>query len=237
MKIEFNSQEEYELFRRVMDAVKNQPQTPAQAMPGAGVIPFNLGQEHELIHKPETGAARFSHSIPAIPPVVSNSGFPYGSTKWLWGVDITTVKVDDVDYPAVKIGAGAVVVLRSDNAGDISSTFYYSVEKTLQIDMNYSVQYVRWDFSQNGSTPLDVSGPYETPTRTEAELPVFGVTGIGPLFKLITPGSISSRIITGVIPMDMMEGVIRLRVPILPTATTNGNSPKWSTALNEYYGD
>jgi hypothetical protein len=94
MKIEFNTPEEYELFRRVMEAVKNQPPTPAWNGQGMGASPFSMTQEQELLHKPEVGVTRFGHSIAPMAPVVSNRGFPYGSKgPWTYTTDRAVVSI------------------------------------------------------------------------------------------------------------------------------------------------
>lgn len=235
MKIEFNTQEEYELFRRVMDAVKNQPPTPAQAVSVEGAIPFSMGQEHELMHKPEVGANRFSTSVPLSPPMSRNSGYPYGSTRFLWGVDIVSNIVDGVAYPAIKVGVGLIALISADASAVQTTVFYESAEQTLQIDMNYDVQYVRLNFMQNHpTTPITLDGPYETPAYVFENAIVFGATAAMSLYKLITPVSGSSRTIEAVIPCQ--KGVIELHLPILPLGASDGNQPTWSAGLTKYLG-
>jgi hypothetical protein len=78
-------------------------------------------------------------SIPLVP-----AGFPYGSTRWLWGVDIlgTRVDVDGVSCPQIYIGYGAQM-FRDVN------TYMSNVgmgDVTVTIDMDEG--YVYWTSNQ-----------------------------------------------------------------------------------------
>jgi hypothetical protein len=159
-------------------------------------------------------------------------GYPYGSTRFLWGVDVTNVIVADVSYPAVKVGVGMIALISANTSAVQTATFFTSAEYTLQIDMALDVQYLRLTFSQNAATPIVIDGPFATPSCGFEYAPVFGASATMPLYRLVTPGTATSRVIEDVIPCR--EGVIELHLPILPLGSAGGDVPTWSGTLDKY---
>lgn len=216
MKIEFNTPEEYELFRRVMEAVKNQPQTPAQAFPGMGGAPFSMGQEHELLHLPEIGATRFRDSIPILDAKNSVAGYPYGSTRYLWGIDITA---PDTVY----VGAGWVL-WDTSLIGGISG---WSISgKSVTVTAN--TQYIKWSYTSTRTDFGIMDNPQTSPFFQQ--WPKSGQAAQGPLYVIYSRLVDGVRTIYNVKPYHF--GPVRL--PTMPSGFNEGDVLTWDASNNKW---
>ena len=200
MKLEFNNAAEYETFRRVMAEIEARSNESSRRRIDT-TAPFTMAQEQELLHKPEIGVTRFSDGVPRATSSVSDAGYPYGSTRWLWGVDIA----GDV----VTVGAGAIMyngAVSTCSAADVTVTA--------------DTQYIAWKYTlSTGTLAIDT-----TPTAS----PSVGETGIlrGTLYKITSTAASGSRVVTGVQPWQFNFAV----PPFVPAGTAEGQYIKWNNA-------
>ena len=197
MRIEFNTPEEFEMFKRVMDRVHGDGMGAGNEADGA--FGFNLGQEQELLHKPEVGATRFSHETPILEASNSDAGFPYGE-QWAFGLafagDTVSVYNATVErYPSRYEAADNPTDIVMDTAGDAWIGYLFDSEQ------------------EDDADKLTVTGPHtEEPVTSDQD--VIDGKYRGPLFKFtVTDDGAETPAVTSVVlTRDYVHGRMDIQI-------------------------